>query len=246
MRRLTIVAVFLTILLAGCCANTTTESTREATGDTTDRSTQPETTVRVAAVPEKTATATVAPAGRVSAIGDSVMLGAVEALQRKIPNLSAIDAQGCLQAPAAIDILRQRRAAGQLGDVVVIHIGNSGPVTANTFDEMMRVLAGVRKVLIVNLTVPPNVNDPIAVPNNAVLADGVHRYPNAALVDWHSASAGHAEFFGEDSIHLTLQGAQAYADLIATYLGSDLGRDRLENPINAADPTASLCHPGAT
>jgi hypothetical protein len=111
---------------------------------------------------------------------------------------------------------------------------------------MMRVLAGVRKVLIVNLTVPPNVNDPIAVPNNAVLADGVHRYPNAALVDWHSASAGHAEFFGEPSIHRTLQGAQAYADLIATYLGSDLGRDRIENPIIAADPTASLCHPGAT
>jgi hypothetical protein len=182
----------------------------------------------------------------VSAIGDSVMLGAVEALQREIPNLSAIDAQGCLQAPAAIDILQERRAAGQLGDVVVIHIGNNGPLTANTFDEMMRVLAGVRKVLIVNLTVPPNVNDPIAVPNNAVLADGVHRYPNAALVDWHSASAGHAEFFGEPSIHRTLQGAQAYADLIATYLGSDLGRDRIENPIIAADPTASLCHPGAT
>jgi hypothetical protein len=61
MRRLTIVAVFLTILLAGCGANTTTESMREATGDTTGRSAQPETTVRIAAVPEKAAPATVRP-----------------------------------------------------------------------------------------------------------------------------------------------------------------------------------------
>ena len=246
MRRLTIVAVFLTVLLAGCSVNTATEGTRETTAGTTTGIAQPESTVRIATVPEKTTSATAAPAGRVSAIGDSVMLGAVYALQQEIPNLSAIDAQGCLQAPAAIDILRSRRDAGQLGDVVVVHIGNNGPLTAETFDEMMRVLAGVRKVLIVNLTVPPNVNDPIAVPNNGVLANGVQRYPNTALVDWHAASAGHAEYFGEDSIHLTLQGAQAYADLISTSLGSDLGRDRIENPIIAADPTASLCHPGTT
>jgi hypothetical protein len=246
MRRSTIVVVFLMLLLAGCGANTTTESTREATGDTTARSAQSEATIRVTAVPEKTTSATVAPAGWVSAIGDSVMLGAVEALQREIPNLSAIDAQGCLQTPAAIQILRERRAAGQLGDVVVVHIGNNGPLSADIFDEMMQVLAGVRKILVLNLTVPPNVSDPIAVPNNAVLAARVQRYPNAALVDWHSASSGHPEFFGEDGIHLTLQGAQAYADLITTYLGSDLGRDRIENPIIAADPTASLCHPGAT
>src|SRR5947209_8004720 len=128
MRRSTIVVVFLAILLAGCGANTTTERTRETTADTTTRIAQPETTVKIAGVPEKTAPATVAPAGRVSAIGDSVMLGAVYALQQEIPNLSAIDAQGCLQAPAAIDILRERRAAGQLGDVVVVHIGNNGPV----------------------------------------------------------------------------------------------------------------------
>jgi hypothetical protein len=244
MRRLSMVAVFLTMLLAGCGANTTTsESTRESTTGTTTGIAQPESTVRIATVPEKTAPTS---AGRVSAIGDSVMLGAVYTLQQEIPNLSAIDAQGCLQAPAAIDILRERRAAGQLGDVVVVHIGNNGPLTADTFDKMMRVLADVRKVSIVNLTIPPNVNDPIAVPNNAVLADGVQRYLNTALIDWHAASAGHAEFFGEDSIHLTLQGAQAYADLIATSLGSDLGRDPIENPIIAADPTASLCHPDAT
>jgi hypothetical protein len=161
----------------------------------------------------------VASAGWAIAIGDSAMLGAVEALEQEVPNLVLVDAQGSRQAPAAIDLLRQHRAAGHLGDVVIIHIGNNGPLSAEQFDEMMGVLEGVRKVLVVNLTIPPGVEDPIAVPNDAVLAEGVRRYPDkAVLVDWYSASAGHPEYLW-DGIHLTPQGARAYAALIATHVG---------------------------
>ena len=89
---------------------------------------------------------------------------------------------------------------------------------------MMGALAGVRKVLIVNLSVPPSVKDPVAVPNNAALADRGRRHPNAMLVDWRAASANHPEFFAEDSIHLTLEGAQAYAELIAANFTEDRRR----------------------
>jgi lysophospholipase L1-like esterase len=52
-------------------------------------------------------------------------------------------------------------------------------------------------------------------PNNKVLADGVARYPDkAVLVDWHARSAGHPEYF-YDGLHLTPSGARAYAGLIA-------------------------------
>ena len=80
---------------------------------------------------------------------------------------------------------------------------NNDPFAAEQVDEMMRVLAGERKVLVVNITVRTNVPDPIAVPNNAMLADEVGRYPNAVLVDWQAEGAGHPELFGEDGIHLT-------------------------------------------
>ena len=77
---------------------------------------------------------------------------------------------------------------------------------------MMGVLSGVRKVLVVNVTIPEGHS---YVPNNEVLADGVRRYPNkAVLVDWYTASYGHPEYFW-DGLHLTPQGAQAYADTIA-------------------------------
>jgi peptidoglycan/LPS O-acetylase OafA/YrhL len=150
--------------------------------------------------------------GTVTAVGDSAMLGAVDALQRKVPNLDVIDARGSRQAPEAIRVLRQLRASGKLGNVVIVHIGNNGFFAAEQFDEMMRVLSGARKVLVVNVTVPDGKS---WVPNNEMLADGVRRYPNrAVLVDWYAASAGHPEYFW-DGIHLTPRGARAYANLIA-------------------------------
>ena len=199
-------------------------TTKETTTITTTATTQPESTTVTAAVPEKTTPATTAPhAGWVSAIGDSVMLGAVEALQQKMPNLGLLNAQGSRQPAAAIDIMREWRTAGYLGDAVVIDIGNNGPFTSEQFDEMMGVLAGVPKVLIVTLTVPPGVENPVAASNNTVLIEGAQRYPNAVLVDWHGASANHPEYFSGDSTHLSLQGAQAYADLIASRLGRSEG-----------------------
>ena len=107
---------------------------------------------------------------------------------------------------------------------MVIAIGNNGPISSEQFDEMMGVLAGVPKVLIVTVTVPPSVQQaPIAVSNNTVLIDGAQRYPNTVLVDWRTASANHPEYFWGDDTHLTLQGAQAYAELIASQLGQEEG-----------------------
>ncbi len=154
-----------------------------------------------------------APAGQITTIGDSVMVGAAGKLEQAIGNLD-IDAEVGRQAAVAIDVLRQRRAAGQLGEVVVVHIGNNGTFTTEQFDEMMRVLAGVRKVVVVNVKVPRLWERS----NNDVLADGVRRYPNAVLVDWHATSVDQPELFVEDGYHLQPDGQRVYADLIAAYL----------------------------
>lgn len=154
------------------------------------------------------------PASPVTAVGDSVMLGAAGALRQEIANLGTIDAQVGLQASAAIEILRVRRAAGQLGDVVVVHLGNNGTFTSAQFDEMMGVLDGVSRVVVVNNKVPR----PWEQSNDAVLAEGVSRYPNAVLVDWYGASVARPELFWEDGIHLRPEGARVYVDLVAANL----------------------------
>ena len=156
-----------------------------------------------------------APVGQVTAIGDSVMIGAAGELNRALDN-PAIQADVGFQAADAIAVLQRRRAAGQLGDVVVIHIGSNGTFTAEQFDEIMRVLADVPKVVFVNVKAPRTWEQP----NNNMLADKVQQYPNTVLVDWHAASVGRPDFFVEDGIHLQPEGQRAYADLIAASLKS--------------------------
>lgn len=150
------------------------------------------------------------PSGPVTAIGDSVMAGAAGVLQQEISPLN-IDAEIGMQTANAIDLLRARRDAGQLGPVVVVHIGNNGVFTSAQFDEMMQVLTGVQTVLFVNVKVPR----PWEGPNNGVLAGGVSRYSNAKLVDWRRESENRPGLFWEDGIHLRPEGQQLYADLIA-------------------------------
>jgi len=155
------------------------------------------------------------PAVRVTAIGDSVMLGAATTLAPAIGNIE-VDAEVGRQVSTAIEILKVYRDAGRLGEVVVVHMGNNGTFTAGQFDEMMQVLANVRRVVFVNLKVPRDWEGP----NNTVIAEGVARYPNTVLVDWHTASVDRPDFFWDDAIHLRPEGAQYYAQLIAAFVGA--------------------------
>ncbi|HZY65973.1 MAG TPA: acyltransferase family protein [Rubrobacteraceae bacterium] len=150
--------------------------------------------------------------GPVSAVGDSVMIGAVPNLENRIETLSTINAEIGFQAADVIAVLEQRQAAGQLGEVVVIHVGNNGPLRAWEFDEMMRIIGEQRRAVFVNAKVPRNWE----LRNNTVIAQGVERYPNAALVDWYGASANRPELFWDDGMHLRPEGgARLYAELIA-------------------------------
>ena len=164
--------------------------------------------------PEQTATSTPTPTEvpvvRTTAIGDSVMLGAANTLATTVGNIE-VDAAVGRQVSTAIDLLRSYRDGGRLGEVVVVHMGNNGTFTSGQFDQMMEVLAGVRRVVFVNLKESRSWEGS----NNTVLSEGVARYSNTVLVDWHAASVDRPDFFWDDGIHLRPEGAQYYAQLIA-------------------------------
>ena len=147
--------------------------------------------------------------GPVGAIGDSVMLGSAGPFQKQV-DVSVMDAKVGMQVPYAIDVLRSRAAAGQLGDTVIVHLGNNGVFTRGQFEEMMRVLEDVDRVIFVNVRVARAWETP----NNRVIAAGVARHPNAELVDWFSASAGRPELFVSDGVHLQPPGQRLYAAMI--------------------------------
>jgi len=164
-----------------------------------------------------TTTSTLPPVvpARVTAIGDSVMLGAAETMKNTIGDTRLwFDAAESRQFSAGVDTIQALRDEGQLGDEVVVQLGTNGSINPDDFDRMMGALKGVKKIVIVNAKVPRVWEDQV----NEVLADGVKRYKNAVLVDWHAYASDHPEFFWDDQIHLRPEGAQAYAQLIAGYL----------------------------
>jgi hypothetical protein len=150
---------------------------------------------------------------RVFAVGDSVMLGAARELLKTIPGIE-VDAQVSRHVGATLTILQARRAAGRLGKVVILHIGNNGNLTTKQFDELMQPLVDIPRVLIFNLKEPRKWE----ATNNQVIADGVTRYPNAVLIDWHAFGVDHPQLFAKDGIHIGAAGAKAYTALIVAQL----------------------------
>jgi hypothetical protein len=165
------------------------------------------------AAPARTPAGQSVSADQVTVVSDSVMIGAAEELNRALDN-PAFGADVGLQPAGVIEILQKRQAAGRLGETVVVHTGNNGSFTAEQFDEMMRVLADVPRVVFVNVKAPR----PWEQRNNHVIAEGVRRYPNAVLTDWHAASADRPGLFVDDGIHPQPEGQRIYADLIAANL----------------------------
>ena len=169
------------------------------------------------AVPLPTATfPIVTPLGsddRITAVGDSVMLSAKRELERLIGTLN-MDAEVGRSPSTAVEVMRALYARGELGNVVIIHIGNNGFFTEQQIDDIMWMVGEARLVVFVNVKVPRRWESP----NNITMAQKIQQYPNAVLIDWYSASINRPELFYTDGVHLRPEGTQAYAALIAAVL----------------------------
>jgi peptidoglycan/LPS O-acetylase OafA/YrhL len=203
--------------------STTPDPTIEATPEATATATAipftatavpPGVTPDPTATPAPTATpkptSTPKPAPPVTAVGDSVMLGAGNELHKLIGPM-IYEADVGMQAKTGVEMIRSFKNQGQLGPTVVIHLGTNGYFADKSFDDMMSVIGPNRRVFFVNVRAPREWEGP----NNKVILNGVKRYDNAYLIDWYSASAGHPEYFVKDGVHLTPAGIRVYTSLIA-------------------------------
>ena len=128
--------------------------------------------------PTTTTTSTLPPpgpgfvAGRVTAVGDSVMLDYQDPLETDLPGID-VDAAVSRQWTNGEQVLQDLKASGQLGAEVIVGLGTNGPITDSDFDTMMQILSGASRVVFVNT----HVDRPWQDPNNMVLANGATRYP---------------------------------------------------------------------
>ena len=152
---------------------------------------------------------------RVTAIGDSVMLGAAHQLAEDVPGID-LDASVGRQVAEVIALLQERKASGELGEVVLLHIGNNGRFNASQFDRIMEVVGPERRVVFLTLKVSRSWEES----NNRVISEGVERHEGAFLVDWRAALEERPEVLWKDGTHLRPEWASFYVELLAPYLRS--------------------------
>jgi len=190
-----------------------TETAISTTGNLTSTATAPAPRPTSTSRPSPTPTPTPVYLGRITAIGDSVMLGAVRELRKSIVAID-VDAGKSRQMREAIRILNARQSAQTLGDIVIVHVGNNGPIDAKMFDALMQPLQNAKLVVVVNLKVPRRWE----VGNNTILADGVKRYANTVLMDWNTTIASQINLLAADGTHMGGRSARLYSNMVIDLL----------------------------
>lgn len=146
-----------------------------------------------------------------TAIGDSVMIDISPYLKQLFPGI-VIDAQVGRQMIEIPSVIQQLKAAGNLGQrVVIIELGTNGPFTANQLKSALQSLGSVKQIILVNTREPRPWESVV----NSTLAQVAASYPHTTLVNWYAASSGKSYLFYPDGVHLNPQGAQYYANLVA-------------------------------
>jgi hypothetical protein len=188
-------------------------TTPTSTPADTTPATQPSGDPTATTAPPATTPTLPPPPPQVTAIGDSVMLGAKGALETTIPGIN-VDAAVSRQFGNGIDRIRQLKDAGQLSPVVVVHLGTNGVITDGHMAAMQQLLADRQRVVFVNLKVPRSWE----AGDNDMIQRWVPRFANAVLINWNGEGSLHPEFFYDDRFHLNNAGRARYAQLIAAQI----------------------------
>jgi peptidoglycan/LPS O-acetylase OafA/YrhL len=164
--------------------------------------------------PEVAPTDTVPAQPRVLAVGDSVMAGAVPALQAAIPGVT-VDATVARQFDGGVDAVRWWTAQAPF-DVVVVHLGTNGAFGDEQLDALVAA-AGEAEVIFLEASAPrPWI--PLA---NERIHNGAARH-DATVVSWRPAvdAVGGP---GSDGIHLGPSASTAYANEVAAAISAATG-----------------------
>jgi hypothetical protein len=142
------------------------------------------------------------------AIGDSVMLGALDEVARAG---FEIDTRGCRQMGEGLRVIRARKRAGRLPRFVVMALGTNLDITPSQVRAALAIL-GRRRVL--GLVTPREEGGHAGSDAAVVRAAGRRHHGRVLVLDWARYSAGRSGWFAGDGIHLGPAGAAGLGRLL--------------------------------
>jgi hypothetical protein len=150
------------------------------------------------------------------AIGDSVMLLA-------LPNLSNIgfdvNARGCRDWAEGLRLMKSLKRQGKLPHLVVVALGADFIITP---EDVRRTLNQIGPERVLGLVVPRELGGGTSSDATTVRQAGNRYRKRVMVLDWVQYSRGHdfgpGKWFGPDRLHLTYQGAAAFARMFSKSL----------------------------
>jgi lysophospholipase L1-like esterase len=153
------------------------------------------------------------------AIGDSPMLLALGDLANEGYRANA---RGCRQWAEGLDVIRKLKHEDHLPKLVVVALGSNGVVNKSDIHEALDLL-GKKRTL--GLVTPRETGGTAGHDADVVRKEAEAHSNRIELLDWVKYSAGHSGWFQPDGLHLTFEGADAFADLLKKPL-KDLPKPR--------------------
>lgn len=143
----------------------------------------------------------------ITAIGDSVMLAASDALSQRFPGIY-IDAEESRHYASGIQILQQMKNAGTLRDTVFLGFGTNGAAQPNQISQAMDIIGEDHTVVMV---VPYGDREWMAQSQKDVI-DAAKEYDNAYIADWCGYAKNNPDMLYSDGVHPLPEGASGYSD----------------------------------
>ncbi len=153
------------------------------------------------------------PPGRILALGDSVMLGCRSELKLALHHHVRVDATVGRQIENTVSELQRLRRHHKLAKIVVIQVGNNGPLFFDDLTRLRHALHGIPDIVVVNVRNTTSWQDE----SNHALVAWVSGWPDAHLADWYAHSTSKML---QDGTHPWPYACSIYARVIADTLRS--------------------------
>ncbi len=158
------------------------------------------------ASPEENTSRPMPTGNEITAIGDSVMLAASEALQQRYPGIY-VDADVSRHYTAAIPIIQQLKDSGQLRSTVFLGFGTNGPAFPDQIQEVVDLIGPNHTIV---MAVPYGDRGWMTQSQRDVI-DAAKKYDNVYLADWCTHAQSNPNLLYSDGIHPLPEGASEYA-----------------------------------
>jgi peptidoglycan/LPS O-acetylase OafA/YrhL len=153
------------------------------------------------------------PHGRILALGDSVMLDCSSELKLALHHHVRVDATVGRQIDNTVNELQRLRRHHRLTKIVVLQVGNNGPLWQSDLARLRHALHGIPDLVVVNVRNATSWQDE----SNQALVTWVRDWPEAHLADWYAHSTTKML---SDGTHPWPYACTIYARLIADTLRS--------------------------